>query len=63
MLRLPVDQVSGEAEAGVTLVDAGVEGDTTQAADYDLPAFLTVDEEAEGTATNSIDGEHLEAAE
>ncbi|OWV98854.1 ParB/RepB/Spo0J family partition protein [Rhizobium sp. R693] len=50
VLRLPVDQISGE---------------TTQAADFDLPAFLTVDEEAEGAATDPTegDGEHLEAAE
>ncbi len=67
VLRVPVDPVSGEAEADTPLVDAGVGGDTTQTADFDLPAFLTVGEEAEGTATGSTDGdddgELLEAAE
>lgn len=63
VLRLPVDQVPREAEANAALVDAGVENDTTGAAGYDLPAFLTGDEVAEGAATDLIDGEHLEAAE
>ena len=67
VLRLPVDQIPAEAEVDAVLSDAVVEDDTTEAADIDLPAFLTENEEAAEAATDPIDGdgdgEHLEAAE
>jgi ParB family chromosome partitioning protein len=65
VLRLPVDQIPAEAEADAAVVDAVVEDDVTEAADFDLPAFLTEDAEAAEAVTDPIhdDGEHLEAAE
>lgn len=65
VLRLPVDQITAEAEVEAVVPHDGVEDDTTGAADFDLPAFLTEDAEAAEAATDPIDddGEHLEAAE
>lgn len=62
VLRLPLDQIPTEAEVSAVVSDAVVEDD---AADIDLPSFLTEDQEAPDAATGSIDGdgEHLEAAE
>lgn len=64
VLRLPVDQISAEAEVDAVASDAVAEDDTTEAADVDLPAFLTEGEAAEA-ATDPIDDDsgHLAAAE
>ncbi len=60
VLRLPVDQVRAEAELDTVVSDAVVE-----AADIDLPSFLTEEEEAAEATSDPIDGdgEHLQAAE
>jgi ParB family chromosome partitioning protein len=65
VLRLPVDQTHAEAEVDAAAMDAGVEDDTTEAANVELPAFLTEVVDAGEAATDPIDddGEHLEAAE
>lgn len=65
VLRLPVDQIPAEAEVDAAASDAVVEDATAEAADIDLPSFLTEDEEVADAATDTVDGdgEHLEAAE
>lgn len=65
VLRAPVDQIPAEAEVDAVLVDAVVEDDITEAAGFDLPAFLTEDEEAPEAVADprNGDGEHLEATE
>ncbi|NEI74687.1 DNA-binding protein [Rhizobium lusitanum] len=65
VLRLPVDRIPEDGEVDAVVPDAVVQDDTTDAADIDLPAFLTEDEEAADEATGTIDGDgkHLEAAE
>ena len=65
VLRLPVDQIPAEAKVDAVVSDAVAEDDTAEAADIDLPAFLTDDDEAAEATTDPIDGEseHLQAAE
>ncbi|WP_338811488.1 ParB/RepB/Spo0J family partition protein (plasmid) [Agrobacterium leguminum] len=65
VLRLPIAETATVSDADATVTDDGIEDNSVESADVDLPAFLTEDQEAERVTTDpdDDDGEHLEAAE